>query len=226
MRYENICEAVFLERPNRFIAKALLNGQEIICHVKNTGRCQELLVPGSRIFLQHLPVPGRKTAYDLISVYKGHRLINMDANAPNAVFGEWLRQGGMGFSPEYVKAEQVHGDSRFDFYFEHSGIRAFAEIKGVTLEDDGVVRFPDAPTERGVKHLRGLIRCVEEGFDAYIVFIIQMNGVKYFEPNVRTHPEFAYTLKEAAASGVHILALDCTVSGTALDVCGPVEVHL
>lgn len=226
MRYDNISEAIFLERPNRFVAKAVLDDREIICHVKNTGRCKELLVPGSRIFLQHSASPGRKTAYDLISVCKGDRLINMDANAPNTVFGEWLRAGGLGFVPEYVKPEQSHGDSRYDFYFEHSGIRAFAEVKGVTLEDGGVVRFPDAPTERGVKHLRGLIRCVEEGFDAYIVFIIQMNGVKYFEPNIRTHPEFAYALKEAAASGVHILAQDCMVSETTLDISGPVEVRL
>lgn len=226
MRYENICEAVYLDRPNRFIANAVLNRQKIVCHVKNTGRCKELLVPGSRIFLQHSDTPGRKTAYDLISVYKGERLINMDANAPNAVFGEWLCGGGLGFVPEYVKAEQVHGDSRFDFYFEHSGIRSFAEVKGVTLEDEGVVRFPDAPTERGVKHLRGLMRCVKEGFEAYVVFVIQMNGVKYFEPNRNTHPEFADVLNEAAHAGVYILALDCCVSETALDICSPVEIRL
>lgn len=226
MIYKNIYEATFISRPNRFIANVLLNGESVVCHVKNTGRCKELLIPGTRILLQHSDAPKRKTAYDLISVYKRDRLINMDANAPNTVFSEWLRGGGMGFIPDFVKAEQVHGDSRFDFYYEHSDVRCFAEIKGVTLEDNGVVRFPDAPTERGVKHLRGLIRCVEEGYEAYAVFIIQMNGVKYFEPNRETHPAFADALRDSAAAGVHILALDCDVTETTLEIHNPVEVRL
>lgn len=226
MQYDNVFEAVFLERPNRFIARAELDGRELICHVKNTGRCRELLVPGARIFLQHSDSPKRKTQYDLISVFKGNRLINMDAAAPNAVFGEWLRDGGMGFIPDCIKAEQVHGDSRFDFYYEYGDERAFVEVKGVTLEDNGVVRFPDAPTQRGVKHLQGLIRCIGEGFGAYAVFIVQMQGVKYFEPNLDTHPEFASALKEAAKAGVNIIVLDCEVTPNSLRIHNPVELGL
>ena len=226
MTYDNIHEAVFLDRPNRFIAHILLNGQTQVCHVKNTGRCKELLLPGAEIFVQHCVNPARKTAYDLIAVRKGQRLINMDAVAPNKVFGEWLSAGGPGYVPELIRPECVHGDSRFDFYFEHGGRKDFAEVKGVTLEDDGVVRFPDAPTERGVKHLHGLIRCVQEGFEAYAVFIIQMKGVKYFEPNRATHPEFAEALIQAAQAGVKLLALDCDVEKDSLRAGELVEIHL
>lgn len=226
MRYENMAEAVFLDRPNRFIANILLDGAPAVCHVKNTGRCRELLVPGARVLVQRASNPGRRTAYDLISVRKGGRLINMDAAAPNAVFGEWLSAGGLGFIPDRVKPECKHGDSRFDFYFEHGSVRAFAEVKGVTLEDHGVVRFPDAPTERGVKHLRGLARCVEEGFEAFAVFIIQMKGVKFFEPNRATHPEFAQTLAQAARAGVKLIALDCYVTKDSLTAGERVEIRL
>ena len=226
MTYDNIHEAVFLDRPNRFIAHILLNGQKQVCHVKNTGRCKELLLPGAEIFVQHSANPARKTAYDLIAVRKGQRLINMDAVAPNKVFGEWLSAGGPGYVPELIRPECVHGDSRFDFYFEHGGRKAFAEVKGVTLEEDGVVRFPDAPTERGVKHLHGLIRCVQEGFEAYAVFIIQMKGVKYFEPNRATHPEFAEALCQAAQAGVKLIALDCDVEKDGLCAGDQVEIHL
>lgn len=164
MKYENIRKAVFLRRPNRFIAHVSLDGVETVCHVKNTGRCRELLVPGAEAYVQRAANPARKTAWDLIAVRKGERLINMDAAAPNAVFAEWLRSGGAGFVPELLRPECVHGDSRFDFYLEYENRRIFAEIKGVTLEDQGIVRFPDAPTERGAKHLRGLRACLEEGF--------------------------------------------------------------
>ena len=226
MTYDNIHEAVFLDRPNRFIAHILLNGQKQVCHVKNTGRCKELLLSGAEIFVQHSANPARKTAYDLIAVRKGERLINMDAVAPNKVFGEWLSAGGPGYVPELIRPECVHGDSRFDFYFEHGGRKAFAEVKGVTLEENGVVRFPDAPTERGVKHLHGLIRCVQEGFEAYAVFIIQMKGVKYFEPNRATHPEFAEALIQAAQAGVKLIALDCDVEKDSLRAGDQVEIHL
>ena len=226
MTYDNIHEAVFLDRPNRFIAHILLNGQKQVCHVKNTGRCKELLLPGAEIFVQHSANPARKTAYDLIAVRKGERLINMDAVAPNKVFGEWLSAGGPGYVPELIRPECVHGDSRFDFYFEHGGRKAFAEVKGVTLEENGVVRFPDAPTERGIKHLHGLIRCVQEGFEAYAVFIIQMKGVKYFEPNRATHPEFAEALIQAAQAGVKLIALDCDVEKDSLCAGDLVEIHL
>lgn len=226
MTYDNIHEAVFLDRPNRFIAHILLNGQTQVCHVKNTGRCRELLLPGAEIFVQHSANPARKTAYDLIAVRKGERLINMDAAAPNRVFGQWLAAGGPGFVPELIRPERVHGHSRFDFYFEHGGRKAFAEVKGVTLEENGVVRFPDAPTERGVKHLHGLIRCVQEGFEAWAVFIIQMKGVKYFEPNRDTHPEFAEALAQAAQAGVKLIALDCDVEKDSLNAADPVAIRL
>ena len=226
MIYERICPAVFLSRPNRFIARVLLEGQETVVHVKNTGRCRELLLPGATVYVQDNRRPDRKTAYDLIAVQKGERLINMDANAPNAVFGEWLRAGGPGFVPDLVRPETVHGDSRFDFYYEYRHRRCFVEVKGVTLEENGVVRFPDAPTERGVKHLRGLIRCVREGYDAAAVFVIQMKDVSCFEPNRRTHPAFADALAEASEAGVRLLALDCQVAPDSLCIADPVPIHL
>jgi len=218
MKYENISPAVFLRRPNRFIAHILHEGQEKICHVKNTGRCRELFVPGTDILVQRAANPGRKTEFDLISVYKGDRLINMDAVAPNTVFGEFLKQGGLGAVPELIKPEFRHGDSRFDFYFELNGRKAFAEVKGVTLEQDNIARFPDAPTERGIKHLKGLISCVKEGFDAYAVFVVQMKGIEYFEPNWATHSEFGLVLKKAEESGVKILVYDCEVGTDSLDI--------
>lgn len=226
MRYKNISEAEFIRRPNRFIAHILHEGEEKICHVKNTGRCKELLTPGARLLVQQAENPQRKTPFDLISVYKGERLINMDSVAPNVVFGEFLRSGGLGFVPEKVKSECGHGDSRFDFYFRHDGIGAFAEVKGVTLEDEGIVRFPDAPTERGIKHLRGLISCVAEGFEAYAVFVVQMSDVRYFEPNRDTHPGFAVALKEAYEAGVKILVYECEVGFDSLEITKPVELRL
>lgn len=226
MTYDRIVEGRFLRRPNRFIAHVELTGEEVICHVKNTGRCRELLVPGARVLLQRADNPNRKTAYDLISVWKGERLINMDAAAPNAVFAQWLREGGLGFVPDRIKPECTHGDSRFDFYFEREGQGCFAEVKGVTLEEDGLVRFPDAPTQRGVKHLHGLIRCVEEGYEAYAVFIVQMRHVRCFAPAWEKHRAFGLALQAAAAAGVHILALDCDVTENSLSVAGSVPVDL
>lgn len=226
MIYENISPAVFLRRPNRFIAHILHEGQEKICHVKNTGRCKELLIPGTDILIQRSDNPERKTEFDLISVYKGGRLINMDAAAPNTVFGEFLKKGGLGTVPDVVKPECRHGDSRFDFYFELDGKAAFAEVKGVTLEQDGVARFPDAPTERGIKHLNGLIACKNEGFDAYAVFVVQMKGIDYFEPNWATHREFGDILRKAKHAGVKILVYDCNVSETTLDISAPVAIKL
>lgn len=226
MIYPNIREAVFLRRPNRFIAIAELDGAEMVCHVKNTGRCRELLIPGAKVYLQQAANPLRKTAWDLIAVQKGERIINMDAAAPNAVFGEWLRKGGAGFLPELLKPECVHGDSRFDFYLEHRGQRIFAEVKGVTLEEEGVVRFPDAPTERGVKHLRGLAKAVAEGYEAWAVFVIQMSDVDHFEPNRATHPAFADALREANDAGVRLLALDCSVTPDSLTIRSEVPIRL
>jgi len=226
MKYERMSEAVFIDRPNRFIANIEHEGRREICHVKNTGRCRELLLPGARVLVQRSENPARRTAYDLISVYKGKRLINMDAAAPNAVFGEYLRSGGLGFVPELVRAESRRGDSRFDFYFEHEGRAAYAEVKGVTLEEGGAVRFPDAPTERGTKHLRGLIDCVRAGYEAYAVFVVQMDGVEHFEPNYRTDPDFCRALLDANAAGVRVLAYTCAVGFDSLDIIAPLPVLL
>ena len=226
MIYENILPAVFVYRPNRFIAHVELNGRLEVCHVKNTGRCRELLIPGCRVYVQHQPSPTRKTAYDLIAVEKGERLLNMDANAPNRVFNEYVRAGRFLREWSVIRPETTHGDSRFDFYLESPGHRLFAEVKGVTLEDDGVMRFPDAPTERGVKHLEGLARCVQEGYEAWAVFVIQTENVRWMEPNRRTHPAFADALRQAAQAGVHLLALDCHTEPDRLEICRPVEIRL
>lgn len=225
MQYSSTRRAVFLSRPNRFIANVLIEGREAVCHVKNTGRCRELLIPGCTVIVQDRPSPGRKTAYDLIAVYKGGRLINMDSAAPNAVAGEWLRAGGPGFVPEAIRPEFRHGDSRFDFYFERGGALCLMEVKGVTLEENGVVRFPDAPTQRGVKHLHGLIRALGEGFCCYALFVVQMSPVRCLEPNRATHPQFAEALRQAHDAGVQVLAVDCHVeedsitAGKAVNVC-------
>lgn len=226
MIYENILPAVFVDRPNRFIAHVELNGRLEVCHVKNTGRCRELLIPGCRVYVQHQPSPTRKTAYDLIAVEKGERLLNMDANAPNRIFGEYVRAGRFLREWSVIRPETTHGDSRFDFYLESPGHRLFAEVKGVTLEDDGVMRFPDAPTERGVKHLEGLARCVQEGYEAWAVFVIQTEDVRWMEPNRRTHPAFADAMRQAAQAGVHLLALDCHTEPDRLEICRPVEIRL
>ena len=226
MIYEHILPAVFVDRPNRFIAHVELNGRTEVCHVKNTGRCRELLVPGCRVYVQHQPSPARKTAYDLIAVEKEGRLINMDAGAPNQVFGEFVRAGRFLREWPVIRPETVHGDSRFDFYLEAPGRRLFVEVKGVTLEDGGVTRFPDAPTERGVKHLEGLAHCVQEGYEAWAVFVIQMEGACRMEPNRRTHPAFADALRQAAQAGVHLLALDCRTEPARLEIRRPVEIRL
>ena len=226
MRYKKIHPGTFLARPNRFVAQVALAGREETCHVKNTGRCRELLVPGARVYLEESGNPGRKTKYDLVAVEKGERLINMDAQAPNQVFGEWARAGR--FVPELtlLQPEKRYGASRFDFYWEGPGRRGFVEVKGVTLEEDGVVRFPDAPTLRGVKHLEELIAAKGAGYEAAVCFVIQMEDVRWLEPNDATHPEFGQALRRAAAAGVQVLALDCTVRPDQLDIRGAVEVRL
>ena len=226
MLYSDIHEGVFIDRPNRFIANVMIDGVPVVCHVKNTGRCRELLVPGARVLLCECTAMGRKTQYDLVKVYKGDRLVNMDSNAPNTVFGEFLRGGGLGFIPDYVKAEYTHGDSRFDYYFEHNGKKAFAEVKGVTLEDGNIARFPDAPTERGIKHLRGLMECVKQGYEAYAVFVIQMRHIDEFRPAWDKHREFGIALQEAAQAGVKVLAFECDVTRDGLSIADPVPVNL
>ncbi|MGM9668217.1 MAG: DNA/RNA nuclease SfsA [Faecousia sp.] len=225
MRYCHMVPGIFLSRPNRFVAHIRIGEQEQICHVKNTGRCRELLSAGAKVWCSRSDNPARKTKYDLITVQKGERLINMDSQAPNAAAGEWLRGGGLGEITE-LRAETVHGDSRFDYSFRKDGKQCFLEVKGVTLETDGVCAFPDAPTQRGVKHLRGLTRCVREGFGAYVLFVIQMEDVKYLCPNDATDPEFGAALREAAAAGVTVLAMDCHVTEEEMVIRAPVPVRL
>ncbi len=225
MRYENMVPGRFLARPNRFIAHIEIHGRAEICHVKNTGRCRELLPPGATVWCQQFDSPSRKTKFDLIAVKKGHRMINMDSQAPNIAAGQWLREGGLG-PVENLRAEVFHGDSRFDFAFTKDGRPCFLAVKGVTLEEDGVCAFPDAPTQRGTKHLRGLIRAVEEGYGAYVLFVIQMADVAYLRPNEATDPAFAQALREAAAAGVDVLAMDCHVTPEEMTLHAPVPVRL
>ena len=226
MRYENMETGIFIRRPNRFIAHVEIQGKEEICHVKNPGRCRELLIPGTAVFVSRSTNPARKTKYVLIGVQKGERLINMDSQAPNKVVEEWLMQGELFSKDAKVKRETVYGNSRFDFYIETGERKTFMEVKGVTLEENGIVRFPDAPTERGVKHIHELCQCIKEGYEAYIMFVIQMENVKYFEPNDRTHPEFGQALREAEKAGLKILAYDCIVRKDLINLSKPVRVLL
>ncbi len=226
MTYENIRRATFLSRPNRFIANVQLEGRTEVVHVKNTGRCKELLIPNAEIFVQENDNPSRKTRFDLISVFKGDRLINMDSQAPNKIFEEWLRRGEFFKDITLLKRETVYETSRFDFYVEQGRRRTFIEVKGVTLEEDGVAMFPDAPTQRGVKHIHELCRSIEHGYEAYIVFIVQMKGVKYFTPNIKTHEAFGEALSHAKACGVNVLALDCCVTEDSVWAENFVEVRL
>lgn len=226
MIYPSVQKAAFLDRPNRFVAHAELNGQIVVCHVKNTGRCRELLIPGATIYLQPAENPARKTPYDLIAVEKGTRLINMDAQAPNKVFQEWAEQGCFQPGLTLLRPETTWGNSRFDFYWEAGDHRGFVEVKGVTLEEEGMVRFPDAPTERGVKHLEELARCRAEGLEAAVCFVIQMADVDCFEPNDRTHPDFGTALRAAACAGVTVMAYDCRVAPDRLELNQPVPVRL
>lgn len=225
MQYSNMIPGIFRSRPNRFIAHVDIEGQTEIVHVKNTGRCRELLPTGAEVYCQKSDNPNRKTKYDLITVRKGSRLINMDSQAPNAVAKEWLLSGGLG-NAKTVKAETTHGDSRFDFSFTLNGKTCFLEVKGVTLENDGICAFPDAPTDRGAKHLRGLQKCVEEGFGGYVLFVIQMSDVAYLHPNDATDPAFGKALREAAAAGVQVLAMDCIVTEDSMTIGNPVPVIL
>ena len=225
MRYDKMVEGTFLARPNRFIAHIEIDGKTEICHVKNTGRCRELLPVGAKVWCLDAQSPSRKTRYDLITVQKGERLINMDSQAPNAAAKEWLLAGGLG-EIQNLKAESKHGASRFDFSFTKDGRECFLEVKGVTLENDGICAFPDAPTQRGTKHLLGLAEAVTQGFGAYVLFVIQMENVSFLHPNDRTDPAFGKALREAAAAGVQVLAMDCTVTPDSMTVRKPVEVRL
>ena len=226
MQYKTIVSGRFLDRPNRFIAHVAIDGREQVVHVKNTGRCKELLLPGVTVYLEGNNDPNRKTAWDLVAVKKGERLINMDSQAPNCVFGEWVKAGKFLPHVTLVRPERKFGDSRFDFYVEADGKRHFVEVKGVTLEEHGVVRFPDAPTQRGVKHLEELIRAREQGYESWVCFVIQMADVVRFEPNDATHPAFGDALRRAEQTGVHLLALECAVTPDRLEIRKPVPISL
>lgn len=224
MKYDNILEGKFISRPNRFIAHVEINGKVEICHVKNTGRCKELLTPNAIVFVEENNNPNRKTKFSLIGVIKGKRMINMDSQVTNKVVHEWILKGNLITEVTLIKPEKKYNNSRFDFYIETENRKIFIEVKGVTLESEGIVKFPDAPTERGVKHVKELCDCIKDGYEAYIIFVIQMKDVLHFEPNVETHKEFAEVLKEAAKNGVNIIAVDCEVKEDSIDIRDYVKV--
>ncbi|HIT41341.1 MAG TPA: DNA/RNA nuclease SfsA [Candidatus Caccovicinus merdipullorum] len=242
MQYLHTCSGIFQNRPNRFIANVLIDGHEEVCHVKNTGRCRELLLPGTPVILEHHPEAlkkGRRTAWDLIGVYKepaGFRreklLINMDSQAPNTAAWEWILGGGFlshlppGSLVEDVRREVRFHNSRFDLAFRLNGTQAFMEVKGVTLEQDGIAAFPDAPTQRGVRHLEEMILACKEGFPCFLLLVIQMKGIRRFRPNMETHPAFGFALEKARQAGVRILALDCLVTENSMTLDMPVPVDL
>ncbi|MBQ8382595.1 MAG: DNA/RNA nuclease SfsA [Clostridia bacterium] len=225
MTYSNIERATFLSRPNRFVAYCRSeSGEEIRCHVKNTGRCRELLVPACTVLLERSQNPRRSTPCDLVAVYKGDRLINMDSQAPNRAAAEFLPRLYKGCT--FFRAEYKWGNSRFDFYLERPGERRLIEIKGVTLEEDGHTYFPDAPTERGLRHVEELIAARREGFAATLLFVIQLEGAVDCAPNDRTQPAFREALRRARDAGVELLAYDCTVTETAMEICSAVPLLL
>lgn len=231
MKYRNIEEATFISRPNRFIAKVWLNGHEETVHVKNTGRCRELLVEGSRVWLERSDNPGRRTLYDLVAVEKLRSglpplLINMDSQIPNGAAEEWLKKGGLFTENAVICREVRYGSSRFDFCIEDCGRVSYLEVKGVTLEKDGIAYFPDAPTERGVKHICELAECRARGFGAYALFVIQMKGVREFRPNDDTHKEFGEALRYARSQGVELLACDCIVTPDSIEIDEKIPIYL
>lgn len=229
MKYENIVGGTFLDRPNRFIAYVEVDGKKETVHVKNTGRCRELLQQGNKVYLSIADNPNRKTKYDLIAVEKRREekeplLVNMDSQIPNDVTEEWLGKGILFSKEARVRREVKYGNSRFDFYIEDGERKAFLEVKGVTLEEDGIASFPDAPTERGIKHIRELMQCLQEGYEAYILFVIQMKEITKFRPNDKTHPAFGEALREAQKAGVKIMAVDCLVTAESIEADAPVFV--
>ena len=226
MKYERMEEGRFLERPNRFIAYVEMLGKKETVHVKNTGRCAELLVPGATVYVQKAADPNRKTQWDLIAVQKGERVVNMDSQVPNKVVEEWIRKGNLFPNATLIRPETTYGNSRFDLYVEEGDRKIFMEIKGVTLEDNGVVRFPDAPTERGVKHVEELVKAVKDGYEAYLFFVVQMEGVKYLAPNRVTHAAFGEAVDIAKENGVNILAYECQVEKDRIEIAKEVPVVL
>jgi len=231
MKYKNVISGKFIERPNRFIAKVEIDGKTETVHVKNTGRCKELLIPDTKVYLSLSDNPERKTKYDLIAVEKRRSgksslLINMDSQIPNSAAEEWLKRGKLFSENAVIRREVRFGNSRFDLYVEDGEKRAFIEVKGVTLEKDGTAMFPDAPTERGVKHINELISAVHEGYETYILFVIQMKEIDIFKPNRITHPDFADALIKAESEGVHIMAVDCIVTPNSIEINSSVKVEI
>lgn len=218
MEYEKIVKGEFISRPNRFIAEVLVDGVKETVHVKNTGRCRELLTDRAEVYLSVSSNPARKTKYDLVAVKKGDKLINMDSQIPNDVAEEWLRKGKLFSDDAVIRREVTYGKSRFDFYIEDSGRKIFLEVKGVTLENDGIAMFPDAPTERGVKHISELISLKNEGYEAYIMFVIQIEDVTGFMPNDVTHKAFGDKLREAEKAGVKVLVMNCKVTENSIEL--------
>jgi len=226
IRYERMKAGRFLARPNRFLAHVVIDGREEICHVKNTGRCRELLRPGAMVWCQHHDDPARKTSWSLITVQKKERLVNIDSQVPNKLAFEYVREGGLGFVPDLVKAEQTYGSSRFDLYYEAGERRGFVEVKGVTLEEDGVARFPDAPTERGKKHLLELQQAVEDGYEAWVLFVLAMPELIRFEPNWLRDPDFSRALCQVSQNGVRVRAVECVVTEDTIEITKEVPVKL
>ncbi len=226
MYYDNIRKGIFKERPNRFIAYIDIDGVQEIVHVKNTGRCAELLRPGVTVYVQEADTQNRKTRWDLIAVEKGGRIVNIDSQIPNKLVKEWLEEGNLFQHITKLRPEYTYGNSRFDLYVEADSQKIFIEVKGVTLEEDGIVRFPDAPSERAVKHVEELILAVKEGYAAYVFLVVQMKDVRYFTPNMDTHPAFGEALERAQRAGVHILAYDCEVEKDSIRIMEQVPVVL
>lgn len=224
--FKSLTPGIFRARPNRFLALVELQGELQRCHVPNTGRLGELLLPGAAVWCKKAETPGRKTAWSLLVVKKGETLVNIDSQASNHVAAEYVAGGGLGIVPDFVKPEQVFGDSRLDLYYEAGTIKGYVEVKGVTLEEDGVARFPDAPTQRGRKHLLALKAAVAAGYRATALFVIQMEGVNTFSPNTPRDPAFAQALSEAAAAGVEVKAVTCRVTPETLSITGEVPVVL
>lgn len=226
IHYDNIHKGMFLRRPNRFLAHVLIEDREVVAHVKNTGRCGELLIPGAEVWCTYHDDPKRKTQWSLITVRKGDTLFNIDSQVPNRLAGEWMACGGLGVPVEQRKAEHRYGDARLDWYFVSEGRPCLLEVKGVTLEQDGVARFPDAPTERGAKHVHHLRQAAAEGYGAYILFVCQMAGIARVEPNIDRDPAFAQALWMAQEAGVQLLAVECDVTPDTITAARPVPVVL
>ena len=224
--YQRVEEGTFLSRPNRFIAMVDIGGRTVRCHVKNTGRCRELLVPGTKVFLSVSDSPGRSTTHDLVAVMKGGLLVNMDSQAPNAVAAEGLRLIPGFADVTEIRREFSYGDSRIDLMATAPGRRILIEVKGVTLEEGGICMFPDAPTERGRKHIGELMHAAKDGWEACILFVVQMEGMRRFEPNRITDPAFAEALSEAAAEGVRIIAYGCDVEPDSMTLSYSIPVSL